>query len=126
MFHGSSRLVFTIFFSALMPFFSFLLARCLCVRAERKKQICLRVSPHRITPINGERVEKAETFEKYEIGIRRRKGEKERKKRQGERGKRNKKQGVTDHQVYTQKCCYGANVVPEQLLSCSFRMRLGR
>jgi len=107
------------FFFCLDAFFSFLLVRCLCVRVGRKSKYVYRCSPHRITPINGERVEKAE------IGTRRRKKEKKGKGK-GKRRNKTKSRGFTDHQVYTQKCCYGANVVPEQLLSCSFRMRLGR
>jgi len=69
-----------------------------------------RISPHRITPINGERVEEAETFEKYEIrqghGVG---GEEEKKKRQGEKGKQNKSRG-SPSSLYAEmllwsKCC---------------------
>lgn len=52
---------------------------------REKSKYVYRRSPHRITPINGERVEKAETFEKYEIGTRRwKKEKKEKARRKGE------------------------------------------
>lgn len=85
---------------------------------REKSKYVYRRSPHRITPINGERVGGAETFEKYEIGTRRRKREK---KRNGKEKRRNKteesrglltiksiRRNVVMEQMLFQSSCYRA------------------